>query len=98
MTTLKASTGPQFARILAVGSATPSRVIPNEFLLQYIDSSDEWITQRTGIKERRIAASDETTATLASAAGAAAIKDAGMTPSDIDLIIVATATPDQIVP
>ena len=67
--TLKASVGSPFARILSVGAATPSRVIDNEYLLQYIDSSDEWITQRTGIRERRWIGEDEDIKTLSLTAG-----------------------------
>ncbi len=63
-----------------------------------IDTSDEWITTRTGIKERRFAADDEATADLAEAAAASAIEDAGLTPSDIDEIIVATDTPEAYTP
>ncbi|MGH9281656.1 MAG: beta-ketoacyl-ACP synthase III, partial [Acidimicrobiales bacterium] len=59
---------------------------------------DEWIVERTGIRERRVAAPDESTATLAVAAGAAAIKDAGLTPGDIGLLLVATCTPVQVLP
>jgi 3-oxoacyl-[acyl-carrier-protein] synthase-3 len=80
------------------GIHAPEHRRTNAELELTLDTNDQWITERTGIKERRIAAADETTATMATAAGAAAIKDAGLTPSDIDLIIVATATPDQIVP
>ena len=80
------------------GIHAPEHARTNAELEQTLETNDQWITERTGIKERRIAADDETTASMATAAGAAAIKDAGLTPSDIDLIIVATATPDQIVP
>jgi 3-oxoacyl-[acyl-carrier-protein] synthase-3 len=80
------------------GIHAPEHHRTNAELEATLETNDQWITERTGIKERRIAAADETTASMATAAGAAAIKDAGLTPSDIDLIIVATATPDQIVP
>jgi len=80
------------------GIYAPEHRRTNAELEATLDTNDQWITERTGIKERRIAAADETTATMATAAAAAAIKDAGLTPSDIDLIILATATPDQIVP
>jgi 3-oxoacyl-[acyl-carrier-protein] synthase-3 len=80
------------------GIYAPEHVRTNADLEATLDTNDQWITERTGIKERRIAAEGEWTSTMATAAGAAAIKDAGLTPSDIDLIIVATATPDQIVP
>ena len=90
MTILKASTGPQFARILSVGSATPSRVISNDFLLQYIDSSDEWITQRTGIKERRWIAEDESITTLSLDAARSAIERSGIAVDQIDALILST--------
>src|SRR5688500_14361668 len=63
-----------------------------------MDTTDRWIVERTGIRERRIAAPDETTATLATAAGGAAIKDAGLSPDDIDVLVLATCTPDQQLP
>ncbi|MEY2566732.1 MAG: 3-oxoacyl-[acyl-carrier-protein] synthase, partial [Actinomycetota bacterium] len=63
-----------------------------------VDTTDAWIVERTGIRERRIAGASDTTASLASAAGASAIKDAGITPGDIDLVLVATCTPDQQLP
>ena len=90
MTQLKASTGSKYARILSVGSATPSRVIPNEFLLQYIDSSDEWITQRTGIKERRWIAEDENITTLCLVAARSAIERSGIAADQIDAVILST--------
>lgn len=80
------------------GIYAPEHRRTNADLERTLDTNDAWITERTGIKERRIAAADETTASLATAAAASAIKDAGLVPSDIDLIIVATATPDQIIP
>jgi len=90
MTTIKASTGPQFARIMSVGSATPSRVVPNEYFLEFIDSSDEWITQRTGIKERRWIAEDESITTLCLAAARSAIERAGIGVDQIDAVILST--------
>ena len=63
-----------------------------------VDTSDEWIVQRTGIRQRHIAADDETTASLGEAAARAALDDAGLTPADIDLIILATSTPDNTFP
>lgn len=90
MTELKASTGAKYARILSVGSATPSRVIDNEFLLQYIDSSDEWITQRTGIKERRWVGEDETIETLCLDASRQAIERSGIEPTRIGAVILST--------
>ena len=67
-------------------------------LAKVVDTSDEWITERTGIKERRIAAEGELTSTMGRSAARAALDDAGMAPEDIDLIILATSTPDQTFP
>jgi 3-oxoacyl-[acyl-carrier-protein] synthase-3 len=78
--------------------AVPESRLTNAHLEQLLDTSDEWIVERTGIRERRVAAANESTATLATAAGAAAIKDAGLTPSDIGLVMVATCTPVQVLP
>jgi 3-oxoacyl-[acyl-carrier-protein] synthase-3 len=86
------------AAITGWGTALPERVLTNAELEQRVDTSDQWIVERTGIRERRIAASGETTATLAIEAGAAAIKHAGVTPDAIDLLIVATATTEQLIP
>lgn len=86
------------AHILGFGGYAPERVVTNEEWAEKVDTSDEWITQRTGIKRRRFAADDESTSTLASAAAEVAIKDAGLTPDDIDEIIVATDTPDAMTP
>jgi len=80
------------------GGYLPERVLTNADLAKVIDTSDEWITARTGIKERRIAADGELTSTMGVAAARAALADAGMGPEDIDLIILATSTPDQTFP
>ncbi len=74
------------------------RVMTNEEWAQYVDTSDEWITTRTGIKRRHVAAEDESTADLAFAAAEGALADAGLTPQDIDEIIVATDTPEVYTP
>src|SRR5438552_17223739 len=63
-----------------------------------LEPDDRWIVERSGIRERRVAGSGETTSTLAIAAGAAAMKDAGLAPGDIDVLVLATATPDQPLP
>lgn len=76
----------------------PDRVVTNADWADWVDTSDEWITQRTGIKRRHFAADDESTMTLAVAAGARALKDADLTPDDIDEIIVATDTPEMMTP
>jgi 3-oxoacyl-[acyl-carrier-protein] synthase-3 len=87
------------AAVTGWGAYLPARVVTNDDLAASgLDTSDEWIRERTGIRERRFAAEGETTATLAIEAGAAAIKDAGLAPGDIDLVILATTTPDQLVP
>lgn len=86
------------AVIKGTGSALPRNRVSNAELAARVDTSDEWITERTGIKFRHIAEPDETTATLATDASRKALDAAGMTAADIDLIIVATATPDQTFP
>jgi 3-oxoacyl-[acyl-carrier-protein] synthase-3 len=84
--------------IVGTGSYTPARVLSNADLERTVETSDEWITSRTGIKERRIAAPDEHTSDLAAKAAAAALENAGLTAEDLDLIIVATVTPDMFFP
>ncbi len=86
------------ARILGFGGYAPERVVTNEDWSKWVDTSDEWITQRTGIKRRRYAAEDESTLSLATAAAEVAISDAGLTPEDIDEIVVATDTPEAMTP
>ncbi|ATQ67097.1 ketoacyl-ACP synthase III [Methylosinus trichosporium OB3b] len=84
--------------VLGVGSYLPERVLANEELATLVDTSDEWIVQRTGIKERRIAAPGETTSMLGERAARAALAAAGLAPEDIDLIVVGTSTPDYTFP
>src|SRR5215213_6269514 len=86
------------AIIAGTGSFVPEKRLTNDDLSRMVDTNDEWITQRTGIKERRIAGPGETTATLGSAASRRAIEAAGLEPKDIDLIIVATITPEMVFP
>lgn len=86
------------AVIKGTGSALPKRRVSNAELAAQVDTSDEWITERTGIKFRHIADDSETTATLGADAARAALAAAGMEASEIDLIILATATPDQTFP
>ncbi len=84
--------------VRGVGAALPARVVPNAELANVVETSDEWIRQRTGIRQRYVAGEGETTSTLATEAAAAALKRAGLEPADIDLIIVATSTPDYTFP
>ncbi len=84
--------------IAGVGSALPQRRVDNAELAEQVDTSDQWIVERTGIRSRYIAAEGETTATLATDAARAALADAGIEASEIDLIVLATATPDQTFP
>lgn len=86
------------ACIAGWGTAVPERRLTNRELEERVDTTDEWIVERTGIRERRIASADESTASLAIEAGTAAIKQAGITPGDVGLLIVATATPEQPIP
>ncbi|HVK90869.1 MAG TPA: beta-ketoacyl-ACP synthase III [Mycoplana sp.] len=80
------------------GTALPKRVLTNRELESMVDTSDEWIVQRTGIRQRYIAGEGETTASLGEEAARAALDKGGLTPADIDLIIVATSTPDNTFP
>jgi 3-oxoacyl-[acyl-carrier-protein] synthase III len=84
--------------ITGTGSALPRRRVSNAELAETVDTSDEWIVERTGIRFRHIAEPDETTSTLATDAARAALDAAGVEPSGIDLIVLATATPDQTFP
>ncbi|MDZ4139081.1 MAG: beta-ketoacyl-ACP synthase III [Erythrobacter sp.] len=86
------------SRIIGTGSALPRRIVTNAELAERVDTSDEWIVERTGIRQRHIAEPDETTATLATAAARAALADAGVDASSIGLIVLATATPDNTFP
>ncbi len=84
--------------ISGVGSYTPPNILTNDDLSKMVDTSDEWITSRTGIRERRIAGEDETTSDMAAEAARLAIQNAGLSPEDIGLIIVGTITPDMPFP
>ncbi|AAS06578.1 ketoacyl-ACP synthase III [Mycobacterium avium subsp. paratuberculosis] len=92
MKQIAATSGPTNIGLLSVGSYRPQRVVTNDELCQNIDSSDEWIYSRTGIKTRRFAARDESTASMATEAGREAIAKAGLEASDIDCVVVATST------
>ena len=84
--------------IKGVGTALPARIMTNADISKIVDTNDEWIVERTGIRARHIAGEGETTRSLAVAASRKALDDSGMTAADIDLVIVATSTPDQTFP
>jgi 3-oxoacyl-[acyl-carrier-protein] synthase-3 len=88
----------RYAHIVGWGKYMPERVLTNAEISEMVDTSDEWIVARTGIQERRIAAEDESTATLALKAARAALETADLTPAELDLIIVASASPEHIFP
>ena len=92
------SYSPTKSFVLGIGSYVPEKVLGNKELSQKVETSDEWIRTRTGISERRIARSDQATSDLALEAAKKAIESAQIKPSDIDLVIVATITPDMAFP
>jgi len=85
---------PQFAAFRSIGAYIPEKILANSDLEKMIDTSDEWITKRTGIKERRIAAADESTSDMGAKAAKKAIERAGIATTEIDLVLCATVTPD----
>ena len=87
-----------YSRIVGTGKYLPERILTNAELERMVETTDEWIRTRTGIELRHIAADNEFTSDLAHKAGLAALQSAGMTPSDIDLVLVGTTTPDLIFP
>ena len=87
-----------YARIIGTGGYLPDNVMTNHDLEKMVETSDQWIRERTGIEQRHIAADDETTVDLAEKASRSAIEAAGIDPADIDLIVFATSTPDKIFP
>jgi 3-oxoacyl-[acyl-carrier-protein] synthase-3 len=91
-------TSSRVSRIISTGSYLPARVLLNADLEAMVDTTDEWIQERTGIKQRHIIADDQVTSDLAVAAAKQAIERAGLAPNDIDLVLVATTTPDKIFP
>jgi 3-oxoacyl-[acyl-carrier-protein] synthase-3 len=93
-----AATTPRRAHVTGWGRYAPSHVLTNADLERIVDTSDEWIRTRTGIRERRVAAAHETTASMGAVAGMRAIRTAGIEPDDIDLILLATLTPDYWMP
>src|ERR1051326_8861191 len=84
--------------IIGTGSYVPEKVLTNEDLSRIVDTSDEWITTRTGIKQRRIAGKDEHTSDMAAKAALKALEQAKVISKDLNLILVATATPDMLFP
>ena len=84
--------------ITGLGTHVPERVLTNDELAQLVDTSDEWIVERTGIRERRIAAQDEALTDIALPAARAALDEAGVEAADIDLLVCATVTPDMMFP
>jgi len=88
----------KYSHIAGTGSYLPKRILTNAELESMVDTSDEWIVSRTGIRERHIAGDDEFTSDLAYQAGRLAIEAAGISPQDVDMVIVATTTPDRIFP
>ncbi len=87
-----------FAHVIGWGMAVPEKVMTNDDLAQFVETSDEWIRTRTGIRERRIASEGETTASLAARAALAALEKAQIPPTEVDLIICATSTPEHLFP
>ena len=84
--------------VTGVGSYLPENIVTNDDLAKFVDTSDEWIVERTGIRQRHKAADDQPTSDLATQAALGALKAAGRSPADIDLIVVATTTPDMTFP
>lgn len=87
-----------YARIIGTGHYLPEKVLTNKDLEKIVDTSDQWIADRTGIRQRHIAAEGQTTCDLAEQAARQAMKDAGLQPGDIDLLLVGTTTPDLVFP
>ena len=87
-----------YAHITGWGTAVPEKILTNEEIAQMVETNDEWIVSRTGIKERRIASAEQSTASLAADAALQALEVAGVTPPEIDLIIVATSSPEHVFP
>ena len=90
--TLKSSTGPAYARIMSVAGYRPERVVTNDEICERIDSSDEWIRERSGIVERRWAAPDESVADMATIAATGAVERAGISPEQVGMVLIATVT------
>jgi 3-oxoacyl-[acyl-carrier-protein] synthase-3 len=95
---MRVTDGTAGARILAFGGYQPARAVTNDEIAQQVETSDEWIRSRVGIASRRIAGPDESLADMAVAAGGKALAGSGLSPADIDLVIVATCTPEAPIP
>jgi len=89
---------PRHATIVSVGSALPDRVVPNRYFETLVDTSNDWIVERTGIHERRFAGPRDTTSSMSADAAARALEAGGISPESLDLLIVATCTPDRPLP
>ena len=87
-----------FAELWGTGSYTPSRVVTNDEFSKILETSDQWIQERTGIRERRVAGEQETNACMAKAAAEQVFRDTGVTAADLDAIVVATCSPDRLLP
>jgi 3-oxoacyl-[acyl-carrier-protein] synthase III len=98
VTSIQLRTGAPGARILAFGHYQPSNVVTNDDLAKTVDTNDEWIQSRVGIKQRRIAGPDETVVDMAVQAGGKALANSGLSPDDIDLVVVATCTQEATIP
>src|SRR5262249_6459292 len=95
---MRTHSGTPGARGLAFGGYQPAKGVTNDELAATVDTNDEWIRSRVGIASRRIAAADETVADMAVAAAGKALAGSGLSPADIDLVIVATCTPEVMIP
>lgn len=89
---------PRYAHITGWGMAVPEQILTNDDMAKFVDTNDEWIVSRTGIRERRIANSDQSTASLATEAAQRALEVASLHPADLDMIILSTSTPEYIFP
>jgi len=95
---MRTHSGAAAARVLAFGGYQPARIVTNDDLAASVETSDEWIRSRVGIVSRRLAGPDETVADMALAAAGKALAGSGLSPADIDLVIVATCTPEVMIP
>jgi 3-oxoacyl-[acyl-carrier-protein] synthase III len=98
MTTIRLATGTTATRILGIGSSQPEKVVTNHDLAKVMDTNDQWIRERVGIAERRVAGDGETVVSMAVDAGAKAIAAAGLSPSDVDTVLVASCTSTAPIP